>query len=339
MAESGIDIGYDLSALLSDDFDIESAIDFDDLLGTPKNQEFYELTSKTMPVVESTPNLKTINPASRTQLKLQLMRDHALLEQQRQKQENTQKPPPHPQHPIHSNHHHNHHNHANHNSSPISPINNHIQNINIPNNQPLKVPLNSIAEVPPQVLQVQTKLANPTKYHVMQKQKNQVKQYLSESFQTSSVVPPNHRLTQTHSAPTCGTGTNGYSNSTNFTNSRGFYPQGKVSPNYDVPALSPALSSGATSCTSEETLWDEMPFFELDLKPGSKTGRPGSLPNIDQPKLYSGPRPVTKEKKKDMKDLFPFIRPIHHPYFENLFTSEDAQDIGPLQVDVNIEDE
>ncbi|XP_072402685.1 uncharacterized protein Mitf isoform X1 [Diabrotica undecimpunctata] len=261
MAESGIDIGYDLSALLSDDFDIESAIDFDDLLGTPKNQEFYELTSKTMPIVESTPNLKTINPASRTQLKLQLMRDHALLEQQRQKQENTQRPPPHPQHPIHSNHHHNHHNHAN--SSPISPINNHIHNINIPNNQPVKVPLNSIAEVPAQVLQVQTKLANPTKYHVMQKQKNQVKQYLSESFQTSSVVPPNHRLTQTHSAPTCGTGTNGYSNSTNFTNSRGFYPQGKVSPNCDVPALSPALSSGATSYTSEaEDLIDDLLSLE-----------------------------------------------------------------------------
>lgn len=52
MAESGIDLGYDLSALLTDDFDIESAIDFDDLLGTPKNQEYYELTSKTMPVSE-----------------------------------------------------------------------------------------------------------------------------------------------------------------------------------------------------------------------------------------------------------------------------------------------
>ncbi|KAH1029903.1 hypothetical protein HUJ05_003053 [Dendroctonus ponderosae] len=53
MAESGIDLNYDLSALLTDDFDIESAIDFDDLLGTPKNQEYYQLTSKTMPVSES----------------------------------------------------------------------------------------------------------------------------------------------------------------------------------------------------------------------------------------------------------------------------------------------
>ncbi|KAF7264560.1 hypothetical protein GWI33_023047, partial [Rhynchophorus ferrugineus] len=51
MAESGIDLGYDLLALLTED-DIESAIDFDDLLGTPKNQEYYELTSKTMPTSE-----------------------------------------------------------------------------------------------------------------------------------------------------------------------------------------------------------------------------------------------------------------------------------------------
>lgn len=32
---------------------------------------------------------------------------------------------------------------------------------------------------------MRTQLANPTKYHVIQKQKNQVKQYLSESFKSS----------------------------------------------------------------------------------------------------------------------------------------------------------
>lgn len=53
MAESGIDLGYDWSALLNDDnFDINSAIDFEDFIGTPKNQEYYELTSKTLPVTE-----------------------------------------------------------------------------------------------------------------------------------------------------------------------------------------------------------------------------------------------------------------------------------------------
>lgn len=49
MAESGIDLGFDLNAV---DYDLESAIDFDDLLGTPKNQEFYELKSKSVPLTE-----------------------------------------------------------------------------------------------------------------------------------------------------------------------------------------------------------------------------------------------------------------------------------------------
>ncbi|XP_034112181.1 microphthalmia-associated transcription factor isoform X2 [Drosophila albomicans] len=51
----------------------------------------------------------------------------------------------------------------------------------------LKVPLQSIGvDVPPQVLQVSTVLENPTRYHVIQKQKNQVRQYLSESFKPSA---------------------------------------------------------------------------------------------------------------------------------------------------------
>ncbi|XP_023165589.2 microphthalmia-associated transcription factor isoform X3 [Drosophila hydei] len=50
----------------------------------------------------------------------------------------------------------------------------------------LKVPLQSIGvDVPPQVLQVSTVLENPTRYHVIQKQKNQVRQYLSESLKPS----------------------------------------------------------------------------------------------------------------------------------------------------------
>lgn len=35
--------------------------------------------------------------------------------------------------------------------------------------------------------QVRTVLENPTRYHVIQKQKNQVRQYLSESFQQSEL--------------------------------------------------------------------------------------------------------------------------------------------------------
>lgn len=52
MTESGIDLGFDLSTYnIADDFDLQN-IDFEELLGTPKNQEFYELKSKTMPVTE-----------------------------------------------------------------------------------------------------------------------------------------------------------------------------------------------------------------------------------------------------------------------------------------------
>ncbi|CAG9816951.1 unnamed protein product [Phaedon cochleariae] len=211
-----MDLGYDLSALLSEDFDIESAIDFDDLLGTPKNQEFYELTSKTMPVTESAPNLKTINPASRTQLKLQLMRDQALQLQQQQRLQ------PHP--------------------------------MNIPSATPVKVPLNSIAEVPPQVLHVQTELENPTRYHVMQKARDQVKQYLSESSQAPEL--------RTQSAPTVTNGTND-TNGTSGARAQYRPAQGNASPGYEGPVLSPALSSGATSCTSEaEDLIDDLLSLE-----------------------------------------------------------------------------
>ncbi|XP_018578937.1 transcription factor EC [Anoplophora glabripennis] len=242
MAESGIDIGYDLSALLSEDFDIESAIDFDDLLGTPKNQEFYELTSKTMPVSESTPNLKTTNPLSRTQLKLQLMRDQAILQQQRQAQDRIERPPQ-PQKEL-----------PPHNSKPIPP--------------PVKVPLHSLTSVPLQVLQVQTKLENPTRYHVMEKQKSQVKQYLSESFQASSnnlmLVNERTNHNQTHSAPTSTVIPNTVPSvvNNNVSQSQPYYTQGNVSPNYDIPVLSPALSSGATSTSEAEDLIDDLLSLE-----------------------------------------------------------------------------
>jgi hypothetical protein len=120
----------------------------------------------------------------------------------------------------------------------------------------MKVPLHSLAvDVPPQVLQVQTKLANPTRYHVIQKQKSQVRQYLSESFQAPGNASflanlHNNSVPQTHSAP------------------MGTVPPGSLTPvmppqpvahshpfqvscpSPDAAAMSPALSSGATS-TSE----------------------------------------------------------------------------------------
>jgi hypothetical protein len=53
--------------------------------------------------------------------------------------------------------------------------------------QPVKIPVQKInVDVPPQVLKVRTTLENPTKFHVIEKQKNQIRQYLSDSFQGTS---------------------------------------------------------------------------------------------------------------------------------------------------------
>lgn len=49
--ESGIDLNFDLSALAADDFDLDFS-DLEDIIGTPKNQEYYELKSKTVPETE-----------------------------------------------------------------------------------------------------------------------------------------------------------------------------------------------------------------------------------------------------------------------------------------------
>ncbi|KAI4488808.1 hypothetical protein M0802_011233 [Mischocyttarus mexicanus] len=100
---------------------------------------------------KSPPTFKTATPTSRTQLKLQLMREQ-LQEQERREAEfrqSLQQQRPAAAHPR-----------------PVPPT-----------------PLSTIGvDVPPQVLQVRTLLENPTRYHVVQKQKNQVRQYLQESF-------------------------------------------------------------------------------------------------------------------------------------------------------------
>lgn len=156
------------------------------------------------------------------------MRDHAILEQQRQQQQRDDRAKLHHQHQHHR---------------PIMPPS-------------VKVPIQNLSSVPPQVLEVQTKLENPTKYHVIQKQKSQVKQYLSESFQqhgnTNYFPGVNLSYGQTHSAPVS-SNNNLVPNtgSINFTSHSQPYnvPIGN-SPNFDGSAMSPALSSGATS-TSE----------------------------------------------------------------------------------------
>ncbi|KAH8414971.1 hypothetical protein KR009_006193 [Drosophila setifemur] len=68
-----------------------------------------------------------------------------------------------------------------------------------------KVPIQSIGvDVPPQVLQVSTVLENPTRYHVIQKQKNQVRQYLSESFRPPIWGCPNSEMKAANTSASTG---------------------------------------------------------------------------------------------------------------------------------------
>ncbi|KAL3290391.1 hypothetical protein HHI36_023732 [Cryptolaemus montrouzieri] len=136
------------------------------------------------------------------------MRDHSLLEKERQNQAETQK-----------------HQQEQQNQHQRTPA--------------TRVPIQNLPlDVPPQVLQVQTRLENPTRYHVIQKQKSQVRQYLSESFQNSPSAQSWNmdfdQCTQPHEIHSAHSGS--------VTN--------MLAPSPDPVALSPALSSGATS-TSE----------------------------------------------------------------------------------------
>lgn len=87
----------------------------------------------------------------------------------------------------------------------------------------------------------------------------------------------------------------------------------------------------------KENLNEDFPFSALCLK-SAKPGRPISLGLIDLENLYPAPRPVAKEKKRDMLDLLPYIPPINHAYFQGLITVETTEidDTGPLEI-VDIE--
>ncbi|XP_072945830.1 transcription factor E3 [Epargyreus clarus] len=151
MDESGIDMGYDLASLLTNDFNADQRIL--DEMTSQHHQDFmfYELKSKAVPITESPPTFKTLTPTSRTQLKQQLMREHAQEQLRRESQ--------------------------------AQQAGQSKDGEEKKKSSPAEVPrITPHVELPPQVLQVRTVLENPTRYHVIQKQKSQVRQYLSESF-------------------------------------------------------------------------------------------------------------------------------------------------------------
>lgn len=103
------------------------------------------------------------------------------------------------------------------------------------------------------MLQVQTKLENPTRYHVMQKQKSQVRQYLNGNGLLSPLQTRTCISAQNNSAPgfagNYSTGVTPMEQMPSQSHSISMY-SAVPSPSSDAPAMSPALSSGATS-TSE----------------------------------------------------------------------------------------
>ncbi|XP_075986955.1 transcription factor Mitf isoform X2 [Anticarsia gemmatalis] len=160
MDESGIDMGFDLASFLSKDFSVDDQKTLEEMTAAQQYQDFmfYELKSKAVPITESPPTFKTLTPTSRTQLKQQLMREHA---QEQLRRESLQ----------------------------AQQAGQSKDNEDKKKSSPTEVPrITPHVELPPQVLQVRTVLENPTRYHVIQKQKSQVRQYLSESFQPQTQV-------------------------------------------------------------------------------------------------------------------------------------------------------
>ncbi|XP_057323206.1 microphthalmia-associated transcription factor isoform X2 [Microplitis mediator] len=251
------------------------------------------------------PTFKTATPTSRTQLKLQLMREQ-LQEQERREAEFRQ---------------------SLQQQKPIAAT-------------PKPVPgaqLTTIGvDVPPQVLQVRTLLENPTRYHVVQKQKNQVRQYLHESFwsadseaaqkiagsnsgsegenvgsitsnigmsqvpMTVQSAPPgltHHQLKPHHP------------DLASYPHTSSFLSQVSgvsASPDLTGGTMSPGLSSVATSNSEAEDLLDDILSFENgSLKDGHTGSHTTSLPDLQikpEPLLLTDAEIHALAKDRQKKD-------------------------------------
>ncbi|XP_055690372.1 microphthalmia-associated transcription factor-like isoform X3 [Lutzomyia longipalpis] len=250
------------------DEDLETILDLDpdivDLGGAPTDN----FSSQAPPPLPG-PTFKNATLTSRTHLRQQLQREQQQdLERREAERKNCQQ---------------------NHQTSPQT-------------SSSVKVTLQSV-DVPPQVLKVQTALENPTRYHVIQKQKNQVRKYLNESFQNPSTW-----------ANECGGAFKYLQNPKEFVDfaTRATYPQ----PGLPLPpgphgvrsvamstaspdtAMSPSISSVATSTTSGEAeeLIDEFLYFDPQFSRGNpyKTEKSGSETSIKQE-----PTHLTEQEKKD----------------------------------------
>ncbi|XP_037876875.1 transcription factor EB isoform X1 [Bombyx mori] len=232
MDESGIDMGFDLASFLTNDFSVDQRI-LEDMTAAQQHQDFmfYELKSKAVPITESPPTFKTLTPTSRTQLKQQLMREHAQ-EQLRRESQNQQ--------------------------AGQSKDNEEHKKKSSPTEVPRITPH---VELPPQVLQVRTVLENPTRYHVIQKQKSQVRQYLSESFQPHTQVATT-RGPPTQSAPELGA---------------------KPPASPDRPSsslLSPGMCSVGTNNSEADEFLEDILSLDSGAGPLSSSGPPSAASSV-----------------------------------------------------------
>ncbi|XP_034942394.1 microphthalmia-associated transcription factor isoform X2 [Chelonus insularis] len=294
MEESGIDMGFDLAALTNGEDLNNEYSDFDQALSMLCDSQdfmYYELKSRA-PNTCSPPTFKTATPTSRTQLKLQLMREQ-LQEQERREAEFRQS----------------------------------LQQQRPVTAAPKPVPITQLTtigvDVPPQVLQVKTRLENPTRYHVVQKQKNQVRQYLHESFRSVD-DQVSQRITSSSYGSDGGDGSSGFTpidtgslqgpmvvqsappgpmvhqpepqqpHLASYPHTSSLLSQVSgvsVSPDPTNGAMSPGLSSVATSNSEAEDLLDDILSFEAgSLGDGLKDGHVGSLTSL--PDLQIKPEPL-----------------------------------------------
>ncbi|XP_048000456.1 transcription factor EB isoform X2 [Leguminivora glycinivorella] len=179
------------------------------------------------------PTFKTLTPTSRTHLKQQLMREHA---QEQRRRESLQA------------------------QQAGQSKDNEEKKKSVPADVPRVVPH---VELPPQVLQVRTVLENPTRYHVIQKQKSQVRQYLSESFQPNTQVSVPQRGAPVQSAPELGA-------------------KPPPSPDHGSTSslLSPGLCSVGTTNSEADEFLEDILSLDSGAGPLSSSGPPSAASSI-----------------------------------------------------------
>jgi hypothetical protein len=93
----------------------------------------------------------------------------------------------------------------------------------------------------------------------------------------------------------------------------------------------------------KETIQEYVPFESVSLVWSKQKKKKCDLPEqvslglIEQPCLYEAPLPVTNEKKQNMMELLAYIPPLYHDFYQSLITSNNIEDIGPLEEVINEE--